>query len=456
MGEGDVQADESPLTRAANQLRIPLRERRKLSTAATEVAKCVADDDPARRSEHEEILRALESSAREVLATAVRAQRAEESGEEPSTPVAEDNGHVERLCAAVQAALDHRACATCAGWSSGIGEMLRLDRLKIGSSGAGVGASDAARPPEARTAAAALEAFERDLEPASSRFNVFRPQAARNDHPGPGGDRVEAARIKKQSPPATTPAAKVRGWIHRALNAGELANKVAALARRHDITRAGQRNRCYDPGALIADEESAGRLLGACVGLSAVKFDLPTDAETLEALFSSKIGSGDAEVRDDAEVLGSNPAGGAGILLNKTWGAVTAAGAGAVIGVGALGGHAATGVGALGGHAAAGVAAIGTGAQALGSGAVTGVATGVKTVGEGVKTVGEGVKTVGEGALSGLHAGVRTVAGMWAPAPGPVGAGGEEDDLLSDMRDVLAEEGVALLDERIDLGGGIG
>ena len=176
MGEGDVQADESPLTRAANQLRIPLRERRKLSTAATEVAKCVADDDPARRSEHEEILRALESSAREVLATAVRAQGAEESGEEPSTPVAEDNGHVERLCAAVQAALDHRACATCAGWGSGIGEMLRLDRLKIG------GASDAARPPEARTAAAALEAFERDLEPASSRFNVFRPQAARNDH----------------------------------------------------------------------------------------------------------------------------------------------------------------------------------------------------------------------------------------------------------------------------------
>ena len=48
------------------------------------------------------------------------------------------------------------------------------------------------------------------------------------------------------------------------------------------------------------------------------------------------------------------------------------------------------------------------------------------------------------------------MAGMWAPAPGPVGAGGEEDDLLSDMRDVLAEEGVALLDERIDLGGGIG
>lgn len=445
MGEGDVQADESPLTRAANQLRIPLRERRKLSTAATEVAKSVADDDPARRSEHEEILRALESSAREVLAAAVRAQRAEESGEEPSTPVAEDNGHVERLCAAVQAALDHRACATCAGWGSGIGEMLRLDRLKIGSSGAGVGASDAARPPEARTAAAALEAFERDLEPASSRFNVFRPHAARNDHPG--GDRVEA-RIKKQSPPAT-PDAKVRGWIHRALNAGELANKVAALARKHDITRAGHRNRCYDPGALIADEESAARLLGACVGLSAVKFDLPTDAETLEALFSSKIGSGDAEVCDDAEVLGSTPAGGAGILLNKTWGAVTAAGAGAVIGVGALGGHAATGVGALGGHAAAGVAAIGTGAQALGSGAVTGVAT-------GVKTVGEGVKTVGEGALSGLHAGVRTVAGMWAPAPGPVGAGGEEDDLLSDMRDVLAEEGVALLDERIDLGGGIG
>ena len=262
--------------------------------------------------------------------------------------------------------------------------------------------------------------------------------------------------MKKQSPPATTPAAKVRGWIHRALNAGELANKVAALARRHDITRAGHRNRCYDPGALIADEESAGRLLGACVGLSAVKFDLPTDAETLEALFSSKIGSGDAEVRDDAEVLGSNPAGGAGMFLNKTWGAVTAAGAGAVIGVGALGGHAATGVGALGGHAAAGVAAIGTGAQALGSGAVTGVATGVKTVGEGVKTVGEGVKTVDEGALSGLHAGVRTVAGIWAPAPGPVGAGGEEDDLLSDMRDVLAEEGVALLDERIDLGGGIG
>ena len=196
MGEGDVQADESPLARAANQLRIPLRERRKLSTAATEVAKSVADDEPARRSEREEILRALEGSAREVLAAAVRAQRAEESGEEPSTPVAEDNGHVERLCAAVQAALDHRACATCAGWGSGIGEMLRLDRLKI------VGASDAARPPEARTAAAALEAFERDLEPASSRFNVFRPQAATGPPGGATtrGDRDDPRR-KKHHPP---------------------------------------------------------------------------------------------------------------------------------------------------------------------------------------------------------------------------------------------------------------
>ena len=311
MGEGDVQADESPLARAANQLRIPLRERRKLSTAATEVAKSVADDEPARRSEREEILRALEGSAREVLAAAVRAQRAEESGEEPSTPVAEDNGHVERLCAAVQAALDHRACATCAGWGSGIGEMLRLDRLKIG------GASDAARPPEARTAAAALEAFERDLEPASSRFNVFRPQAATGGPPGGSDDPSTSARIKKHHPPRdspSTPAARVRGWIHRALNAGELANKLAALTRRHDITRAGgHRNRCYDPGALIADEESASRLLGVCVGLSAVKFDLPTDAETLEALFSSvEVGSGGDDpdaVRDGSEVAGSNPAG---------------------------------------------------------------------------------------------------------------------------------------------------
>ena len=274
---------------------------------------------------------------------------------------------------------------------------------------------------------------------------------------------MSEARIKKHHsmPPPSTPAARVRGWIHRALNAGELANKLAALARRHDITRAGgHRNRCYDPGALIADEESASRLLGVCVDLSAVKFDLPTDAETLEALFSSvEVGSGGDDpdaVRDGSEVAGSNPAGGAGMFLNKTWGAVTAVGAGAVTGAAALGGHAATGVGALGGHAAAGVAAIGTGAQALGSGAVTGVATGVTTVGEGVQTVGEGVKTVGEGALSGLHAGVRTVAGMWAPAPGPVGAGGKEDDLLSDMRDVLAEEGVVLLDERIDLGGGQG
>jgi len=450
MGEGDGQAEESPLARAANQLRIPLRERRKLSTAASEVAKSVADEEPARRSEREEILRALESSAREVLAAAVRAQRAEESGEEPSTPVAEDNGHVERLCAAVQAALDHRACATCAGWGSGIGEMLRLDRLKIGSSGAGDGASSDARPPEARTAAAALEAFERDLEPASSRFNVFRPQAATGGRlTGGSDDRVTSEAWMRPA----TPAARVRGWIHRALNAGELATKVAAFIKRHDITRAGgHRNRCYDPGALVADEESASRLLGVCVGLGAVKFDLPTDAETLKALFSSKVGgevggSGDDPRVRDAEVAGSNPAGGAGAgFLNKTWGAVTAVGGTAA----ALGGHAATGVGALGGHAAAGVAAIGTGAHALGTGAVTGVAT-------GVKTVGEGVKTVGEGALSGVYAGVRTVAGMWAPAPGPSGiGGGEEDDLLSDMRDVLAEEGVALLDERIDLGGGIG
>ena len=44
MGEDDV-IDESPLARAANQLRIPLRERRKGAAAATEVAKSVADDD---------------------------------------------------------------------------------------------------------------------------------------------------------------------------------------------------------------------------------------------------------------------------------------------------------------------------------------------------------------------------------------------------------------------------
>ena len=35
---------------------------------------------------------------REVMAAAVRAQRAEECGEEPTTPIAEENGHVERLC----------------------------------------------------------------------------------------------------------------------------------------------------------------------------------------------------------------------------------------------------------------------------------------------------------------------------------------------------------------------
>ena len=268
MGEDDV-IDESPLARAANQLRIPLRERRKGAAAATEVAKSVADDDALRRAETREILAAVESGAREVMAAAVRAQRAEECGEEPTTPIAEENGHVERLCAAVQAALDHRACVTT-GWN--FGEVLRLDRLKIGGPSAGEG-------PKAtvRTAAAALEVLERELEPeqtSGSRFNVFRPSAS-------------ASSSDPESSSSSSSEARVRGWIHRALNSGTLADKLSALVQRHDITRAGHRNiRCYDPGALVADEECAARLIGACVGLAAVKFDLPTDAETLDALFA--------------------------------------------------------------------------------------------------------------------------------------------------------------------------
>ena len=94
-------------------------------------------------------------------------------------------------------------------------------------------------------------------------------------------------------------------------------------------------------------------------------------------------------------------------------------------------------MGALGGHAAAGVAAIGTGAHALGTGAVTGVATGVKTVtGEGVK-LGEAERSCTGTPSCERWLGPRCAAGCRGAR--------EEDDLLSDMRDVLAEEGVALL-----------
>ena len=419
MGEDDV-IDESPLARAANQLRIPLRERRKGAAAATEVAKSVADDDALRREETREILAAVESGAREVMAAAVRAQRAEECGEEPTTPIAEENGHVERLCAAVQAALDHRACVTT-GWN--FGEVLRLDRLKIGGPSAGEG-------PKAtvRTAAAALEVLERELEPeqtSGSRFNVFRPSAS-------------ASSSDPESSSSSSSEARVRGWIHRALNSGTLADKLSALVQRHDITRAGHRNiRCYDPGALVADEECAARLIGACVGLAAVKFDLPTDAETLDALFAIPADGA------NPDLSGERAPGAAGALLNKTWGAVTGGvttlGTAAVTGVGALGSTTAAGVNALGGQ----VVAIGTGAHALGNTAVTGVATGVKTMGEGIHT---GVAATASSLGAFGNSIVDTLT--WSR---DVDAATNDLDLLSDMQDVLREEGVVLLDERIDL-----
>ena len=419
MGEDDV-IDESPLARAANQLRIPLRERRKGAAAATEVAKSVADDDTARREETREILAAVESGAREVMAAAVRAQRAEECGEEPTTPIAEENGHVERLCAAVQAALDHRACVTT-GWN--FGEVLRLDRLKIGGPSAGEG-------PKAtvRTAAAALELLERELEPeqtSGSRFNVFRPSAS-------------ASTSDPESSSSSSSEARVRGWIHRALNSGTLADKLSSLVQRHDITRAGHRNiRCYDPGALVADEECAARLIGACVGLAAVKFDLPTDAETLDALFAIPADGANTSAEGERGSLA------AGALLNKTWGAVTGGvttlGTAAVTGVGALGSTTAAGVNALGGQ----VVAIGTGAHALGNTAVTGVATGVKSMGEGIHT---GVAATASSLGAFGNSIVDTLT--WSR---DVDAATNDLDLLSDMQDVLGEEGVVLLDERIDL-----
>ena len=78
-------------------------------------------------------------------------------------------------------------------------------------------------------------------------------------------------------------------------------------------------------------------MIGACVGLAAVKFDLPTDAETLDALFAIPADGA------NPDLSGERAPGAAGALLNKTWGAVTG-------GVTTLGTAAVTGVGALGVH----------------------------------------------------------------------------------------------------------
>ena len=58
-------------------------------------------------------------------------------------------------------------------------------------------------------------------------------------------------------------------------------------------------------------------MIGACVGLAAVKFDLPTDAETLDALFAIPADGA------NPDLSGERAPGAAGALLNKTWGAVT-------------------------------------------------------------------------------------------------------------------------------------
>ena len=116
------------------------------------------------------------------------------------------------------------------------------------------------------------------------------------------------------------------------------------------------------------------------------------------------------------------------MFLNKTWGAVTAVGAGAVTGAAALGGR-----GDRGGSAGRPRGGGGGGHRHRRPRARHRRRRRRHRGEDG----GRGVKTVGEGALAAYTRGCERWLGCGHPAP-------EEDDLLSDMRDVLAEEGVAL------------
>ena len=230
---------------------------------------------------------------------------------EPRPPAcdATSDGAVTRLREALRAALDHGAKPT---WGEVVGRALRR---ASGASGGGaplVGEwfakknaknTHAALPGMCRSAAPALEAFERKY--VSGERSVARalgPDRSVGGYlrdglgeylgglgelvAGGGGGPVARDGKTRASSPARTPAGKTRAWIHAGLERGDLGDRVAALGGVRELVAPG-RGSYYDPGALLADEEATGRVAAALRGLQALPFDRAPGGDALDAFEES-------------------------------------------------------------------------------------------------------------------------------------------------------------------------
>ena len=229
---------------------------------------------------------------------------------EPRPPVcdATSDGAVTRLREALRAALDHGAKPT---WGEVVGRALRR---ASGASGGGaplVGEwfakknaknTHAALPGMCRSAAPALEAFERKyvsgersvaraLGPDRSVGGYLRDGLGEylgglGELVAGGGGPVARDGKTRASSPARTPAGKTRAWIHAGLERGDLGDRVAALGGVRELVAPG-RGSYYDPGALLADEEATGRVAAALRGLQALPFDRAPGGDALDAFEES-------------------------------------------------------------------------------------------------------------------------------------------------------------------------
>ena len=229
---------------------------------------------------------------------------------EPRPPVcdATSDGAVTRLREALRAALDHGAKPT---WGEVVGRALRR---ASGASGGGaplVGEwfakknaknTTAALPGMCRSAAPALEAFERKyvsgersvaraLGPDRSVGGYLRDGLGEylgglGELVAGGGGPVARDGKTRAASPARTPAGKTRAWIHAGLERGDLGDRVAALGGVRELVAPG-RGSYYDPGALLADEEATGRVAAALRGLQALPFDRAPGGDALDAFEES-------------------------------------------------------------------------------------------------------------------------------------------------------------------------
>jgi len=159
-----------------------------------------------------------------------------------------------------------------------------------------------ALPGMCRSAAPALEAFERKyvsgersvaraLGPDRSVGGYLRDGLGEylgglGELVAGGGGPVARDGKTRASSPARTPAGKTRAWIHAGLERGDLGDRVAALGGVRELVAPG-RGSYYDPGALLADEEATGRVAAALRGLQALPFDRAPGGDALDAFEES-------------------------------------------------------------------------------------------------------------------------------------------------------------------------